>query len=459
MLDWSLVATNSIWIGTLAMLLAAASWRRWQAADRWPIRGRVRVVIRGTALLLVVVAVAAGPVSRAATRNAAAIATLSSVSWGEQTHGAVAPRFPTLCGEPAWVRGAGGVARARLERARAWGATGTDIDRRLAEFACGAGDHAGAEAIIAKCEAGDGCRDSQSRLLAGWNAMANGDRGLAVSRWRAVPNTVALLVNYAEHDLHRGDPTSAVVLAEYATAVDAACGRAWFLRARAAESAGSAAEALARYLALISAPTRSAAQGCRLAAGEAELAYAHALLAARRFEESERWATEAVRLRPGAEDPLLVLGDARWNGRLDAAGAEAAYRAAVEAAPHSPGGALGLASLFLTLNQPQRALPWIDRAERLVRPADRDRPQVLRGQALLEQGRLRDARTVLEDAARHNPGNGWSFYFLGRISATEGDPEAASRYYARAASLLPGEPGVKAALSASQPSPRDSQSR
>jgi tetratricopeptide (TPR) repeat protein len=106
--------------------------------------------------------------------------------------------------------------------------------------------------------------------------------------------------------------------------------------------------------------------------------------------------------------------------------------------------------LFLTLNQPERALPWIDRAERLVGPEDRERPLVLRGQAYLEQGRLAEARKTLERAATIGPANGWSSYFLGKVAEAAGDPKGALAHYERAAALLPDDPGVRDALLAAR---------
>jgi tetratricopeptide (TPR) repeat protein len=151
------------------------------------------------------------------------------------------------------------------------------------------------------------------------------------------------------------------------------------------------------------------------------------------------------------------MGEARWLGHLDANGAEAAYREAVRVDPQHVWSYLGLASLFLTLHAPEKALPWIDLAERYAGAGEQDRPAVLRGEALFELGRYADALVVLRQAQQAGPQNGWAAYFMGQVFEAQGDMIAALAAYQRAAQLLPDDRGVGAALTkaiSGQASPR-----
>ncbi len=145
---------------------------------------------------------------------------------------------------------------------------------------------------------------------------------------------------------------------------------------------------------------------------------------------------EAARHAPARDDVWTWLGHAR---RLagDLAGAEAAYRAAVDRAPENAQNLTYLAAILIHLARPAEALPLARRA------VERDEQSALAhlnlGNALAATGEPRNALPCLQKAVELGPRDLQAWHSLGNVARVAGRPVLAERAYRQGLKLAPND--------------------
>lgn len=107
---------------------------------------------------------------------------------------------------------------------------------------------------------------------------------------------------------------------------------------------------------------------------------------------------------------------------------------ALELQPRSTQSFAKLATHELAIGQPGAALRWLDRANQLN--ANDVRGWVLRGQVLVQLGRLEDARHALDRVVALNPRHASGLAMRGHVLLVQGDATAAQADFDRAVELL-----------------------
>src|SRR5207253_1132356 len=86
------------------------------------------------------------------------------------------------------------------------------------------------------------------------------------------------------------------------------------------------------------------------------------------------------------------------------------------------------------------------REVREVIDLDPSAPLFARGMALIDAGRLRDARALWEGLLVQNPSSAPLLYDVAAVSEAAGDPDAAAAYLERAIAAAPGDRKYRDAL-------------
>ncbi len=139
---------------------------------------------------------------------------------------------------------------------------------------------------------------------------------------------------------------------------------------------------------------------------------------------------------------MLVTGD--MAGR-DVAGAIAAVEAAHAAAPADFNVNVGLATLYLAAKKPQKAIELIDRSTEAG--ADTN-PALLpiKGQALMDMGKLGEANDVLSRALEATPTDPRPRFGLIELKMHQKDYDAARKLAVGGLAALPGDPRMQEAI-------------
>lgn len=152
------------------------------------------------------------------------------------------------------------------------------------------------------------------------------------------------------------------------------------------------------------------------------------------YEKAAHAYEDALRIDPRHEDSLYYLGHCRRE-RHDTAAARRAFSRLVEVNPASTRGHLALAAL---LAAPEGTQPLdLEGAEAHLRRAHEinreETGAMLRlGEVLIVQGRVQEARTWLEAAARTNPKSVEAAFLAGYLLWEAGDRRGAAAWLERA---------------------------
>lgn len=157
-----------------------------------------------------------------------------------------------------------------------------------------------------------------------------------------------------------------------------------------------------------------------------------------RLDEAIHAFRECLRLDPGnvkAEDNLGLCYEG--IGKIDEA--ISAYRQAIawqDQSPHPeafPGPSLDLGSVLLDQNQPDQALPYLQRAAEIA-PLESKVHEKL-GKAYIDLNQLAEARKELEKAVQLSPENSRLHFMLGQVYRRQGLMEKAKAELARSEEL------------------------